>query len=235
MAEEARLLTALRRYAQTMAADYDLTDVLHQLTHEVTNVLAITGAGIVLAGQDGRLAYATASTETIADLERVQEETQSGPCSEAFREQVVVAVPDLDDHSEWDRYRQEAQRIGIRSVAGLPLGLGSERLGALNLYDDEPHEWTEEELSAARVLADMAAGYMIHEQLQDTRRLAEQLQTALDSRVVIEQAKGLVAADLQISIDDAFEVLRSTARSRNQTLRELAAAVVNDGYRPTRP
>jgi len=232
MADDARLLAALRRYAQTMAGDYDLTDALHQLTREITEVLGIAGAGIVLAGHDGRLAYATSSNEAIGALEQVQQDEQIGPCNVAYTSQAVVTVSDIATRVEWARYRAEARRIGVRSAAGIPLGLKSERFGALNLYDEVVREWSDHDISVARILADMAAGYMIHERLQDTRRLAGQLQTALDSRVILEQAKGIIAADLQISIDAAFEVLRVTARNENRTLRAVATSVV-DGYRPS--
>jgi GAF domain-containing protein len=234
MADDAGLLAALYRQAQAMAADYDLPDMLHQLTREVTEVLGITGAGITLADQDGRLACAAASSEAIGALEQVQEEQEAGPCYDAFNGLVVVSVSDIDTRVEWAGFRAEALRLGVRSVVGVPLRLKADRLGALDLYNDEPRAWSDHELGVARVLADLAAGYVIHEQLQDTRRLAEQLQTALDSRVIIEQAKGIIAADLQISIDDAFEVLRTTSQNSHTTLRAIANAVVTEGFRPTR-
>jgi GAF domain-containing protein len=232
MATNEALFTSLRRYARTMAGSYDLTDVLHQLTAEVTEVLGVTGAGIVLAAEDERLRYATASSEDIAVLERQQENDQLGPCAEAFERQMTVTVEDIRARSDWPSYRKEAERLGFRSVAGLPLSLRAERLGALNLYDRGPRAWTDAELDPARLLADMAAGYMIHAQLEDSRRTAVQLQQALDSRVVIEQAKGILSADLGISVDDAFDLLRRHARTNHATLRAVAVAVVEEGFRP---
>ena len=151
MVDDDRLLAALCRHAQTMAREFDLTDVLHQLTREVTEVLGITGAGLVLAGHDGRLAYATASSEAIGRLERVQEEEQAGPCNDAFRGQAPVIVTDIAARVEWARYRTEALRQGVRSAVGLPLRVRADRLGALNLYDDGPREWSDHELGVAKV------------------------------------------------------------------------------------
>ena len=222
----------LRRYAQTMASDFDVTDVLLAFTRELTELLGISGAGILLAGHDGRLVHATASSDEIAALDQVQEEEQEGPCADAFRLRVAVTVVDLDIRAEWVRYRAGTRRLGLRSVLALPLRLGSVCLGVLELYDDVPRTWSDEELGVAGVLGHTAAVLLIHEHLQDTWRRAEELQGALESRVVIEQAKGLLAAERQITIDEAFELLRDLSRRRNITLRALATAVVA-GFHPS--
>ncbi len=232
MADESPLLDALRRFAHTMSGDYDLSDVLYRLTDDVTKVLDVAGAGIAISDEEDLLRYATSSSDAVAVLEQVQEEHQTGPCAEAYRLQETVTVSDIASRADWPQYRKEAQRLGFAAVAGLPLSLGSERLGALNLYDRYLREWTPAELADARVLADMAAGLMVHQRLVDSRRLAAELQVALDSRVVIEQAKGILAADLGISVDRAFDLLRRHSRSNNATLRTVAQAVVTDGFRP---
>ncbi len=202
------------------------------LTDDVTEVLGVTGAGIALADDDGELHYTTANSAAVAALERVQEEHQQGPCAEAHRTQELVAINDIDGCADWVEYREEASRVGFRSGAGLPLSLGVERLGALDVYDHELREWAPEDLDAARVLADMAAGYLLHERLQSTRRLAAQLQGALDSRIVIEQAKGILAAASGLTMDEAFGRLRRHARNSNATLDAVARAVIEDGLRP---
>jgi GAF domain-containing protein len=235
MSEDQKLLAALRRYAKSMADDYELTDVLHQLTAEVADVMDIAGAGIVIPDVDGRLRYATASNEDIATLERQQEEDQAGPCAQAFTSGEVVRVEDIGSRSDWPNYRKQAQSLGFSSVVGIPLKLRSERVGALNLYDRPVRPWTEQHLAPALVLADMAAGFMIHDRLQDVRLRAEQLQGALDSRVLIEQAKGILSIELECSVDEAFEVLRHHARNNNTHLTTVARAVVEDGLRPRLP
>jgi GAF domain-containing protein len=234
MADEGQLLAALRRYARSMSSDYDLSDVLYRLTDDVTTVLGIAGAGIALADEEARLRYATASSDDVVALEQVQEEHQEGPCMDAFRTQTVVTVADIAGRPDWAEYRKEAGRLGFHAVAGVPLSLGAERLGALNLYDTESREWSADDLDVVRVLADMAAGYMVHERLEDSRRRTEQLQRALDTRVLIEQAKGILSAAMKVSVDEAFELLRHYSRNNNTSLRVIAEAVVRDGFRPTR-
>ena len=226
-----RLTAVLTRFARAMSDSYDLTEVLYRLTDDVTEVLDVAGAGIAVADAEDVLRYATASSEAVATLERVQEEHQLGPCAEAFRSQEPVTVTDIADRADWPAYRSEAQRLGFHAVAGVPLSLASERFGALNLYDHGPREWTPEDIGLARILADVAAGYLVQARLEDSRRLAEQLQYALDTRVVIEQAKGVLSVELGVSVDEAFDRLRRYARNHNQNLRALAQSVVAQGYR----
>ena len=203
-----RLTAVLTRFARAMSDSYDLTEVLYRLTDDVTEVLDVAGAGIAVADAEDVLRYATASSEAVATLERVQEEHQLGPCAEAFRSQEPVTVTDIADRADWPAYRSEAQRLGFHAVAGVPLSLASERFGALNLYDHGPREWTPEDIGLARILADVAAGYLVQARLEDSRRLAEQLQYALATRVVIEQAKGVLSVELGVSVDEAFDRLR---------------------------
>ena len=235
MVDKDRLLEVLTGFAHTMAGDYELSDVLYRLTDDVVAVLDIAGAGIAVADEEDVLRYATASDDDVTALERVQEEHQVGPCAEAFRTQEPVLVTDIATRQDWIAYRKAAGDRGFDAVAGIPLSLASERFGALNLYDSDVHEWTAEEIAAARVLADMAAGYMVHARLRDTRALAEQLQRALDTRLVIEQAKGVLSAEYDIDVDRAFELLRRHSRNHNATLRTVAEAVVSEGFRPDRP
>lgn len=109
----------------------------------------------------------------------------------------------------------------------------SRALGALNLYADQPRQWSDDDLAAARVLADMATSYIVNaSELERAQRTAEQLQEALDSRIVIEQAKGILAADGRLEMDQAYQVLRRHARNHSASLRSVAEAVVNLGLRP---
>jgi GAF domain-containing protein len=231
MVDQDRLLAVLTGFAHTMTGDYELSDVLYRLTDDVTEVLDVAGAGIAVADEDDMLRYATASNDAVSTLEQVQEEHQAGPCADAFRTQEEVAINDIATRTDWVEYRATAEELGFLSAAGIPLSLASERFGALNLYDTRVREWSTQDLALARVLADMAGGYMVQARLRDTRRLADQLQQALDNRVVIEQAKGILSAELGACVDEAFDRLRARSRNTNTSLRELAAAVVHDGYR----
>ena len=148
-----RLTAVLTRFAHAMTDSYDLTEVLYRLTDDVTDVLAVAGAGIAVADAEDLLRYATASSDAVATLERVQEEHQLGPCAEAFRSQEPVMVADIACRADWPAYRAQAERLGFHAVAGVPLSLASERFGALNLYDHGPRDWTPEDIGLARILA----------------------------------------------------------------------------------
>jgi GAF domain-containing protein len=233
MADQQLLMRALSEFASTLAKGFAVSDVLHDLAEQVTAVLGIDGAGVSV--QDGgELHFVTAHDERSTMLEGVQDAAQAGPCLDAWRSGEAVAVADLrQDQHGWDSYEQAAREAGVVAIAGIPMRCDSQTIGALDLYSTSPREWSDDELESARILADIATSYVIHaSELDRQRRLNEQLQEALDSRIVIEQAKGILAAERQISVDAAFEVLRRHARSHSATLRSVAEAVVNLGMRP---
>lgn len=226
------LLEVLRRFARTMTHRYDITDVLYELCDYVVEVLDATGAGVSLFTEDGRLEFVTATDETVVAAEKAQERNQAGPCYSSVELDRPVRVRDIRDHDEWPDYRRDAEALGLFAVLGLPLVLDGERIGSLNIYDTEPREWTDADVTQAGVLADIAAAYVLNaSELARTRRTAEQLQTALDSRVVIEQAKGRLAGDLGISVDEAFSRLRRHARANRIPLRQVADDVLQNGAR----
>lgn len=133
--------------------------------------------------------------DTLQELaEQTQLAQQEGPCVLACRSGKVVAIADLTQMTTgWDAYRAVAADLGIGAVAGVPMRLDGATIGALNLYARGPREWGEEDLAAVQVLADMCTGLLLNAaQLRQQQQLAEQLQGALDSRVVIEQAKGII-------------------------------------------
>lgn len=163
--------------------------------------------------------------------ERAQEHGQEGPCLSAVQRQQPVVVSDLRDHSEeWPHFCKIADSEGFRAVLGLPLVLGDERIGSLDVYQEGARAWPEEQVAAATVLADIAGAYVLNaSELARSRRTAEQLQSALDSRVVIEQAKGKLAGRTSLSLDEAFETIRHHARSSHLTVRSVAQAVLDEG------
>lgn len=228
------LLEMLTGFAETMSQDYELSDVLHDFSERVTAVLGITGAGVSFLNAN-RIVFVTAHDDLLASIERVQEHHQQGPCVDAASHAEVVAVRDLRDAlARWPDYAYFATEHGVRAVAEIPMRIGDATIGALSLYHDTPHTWTDDELATARVLADIATSYVLNaEKLDAHRRTAEQLQRALDSRVVIEQAKGIIAAQQRIRVDDAYKVLRKHANDHRATLRATAEAVVNLGLRPS--
>lgn len=233
MSDHQPLLDVLTRFSRTMAGRYDVSDVLYELSDAVTQVLDAAGAGVSLGDDHGRLRFATASNAVITEVENVQQESQQGPCHVAFSTNESVFVRDLGASSEWPVLRDAALRCGLASVAGIPMVFDRRAVGSLNIYDDHIRDWTERDLTTARLLADIATGYLVHaSELDRACRVNEQLEAALRSRVLIEQAKGLLAGERGISLDEAFAVLRSHARSRNAPLHSIAQGVVELGLRP---
>jgi GAF domain-containing protein len=223
----------LSAFTHTLLTPYDTQTLLEELTERVGVVFGLTGSGVLLA-VEGHLTLASAVPAAVADLERVQEDEESGPSWDAFRTGSPVTVADLGAHEHgWGRVGEDAERLGLRSVAALPMRLGEWSVGTLSLYAGAPREWPEEDVAAATALADMATGYLVNaSKLRQQEQLAEQLQTALDTRVVIEQAKGMVAAAEGVTVDEAFARIRRYARDRNLVLRVVAGQVVSEGLRP---
>ena len=147
----------------------------------------------------------------------------------------MEAVTSTDLRAEPDRWPEitsAALAVGVVAIAGIPFSNGHQTLGALDLYDTVPRQWSDTDLARARVLADMATSYIVNaSQLQQERRTTEQLRQALDNRVVIEQAKGILANYHGIPVNKAFELLRAHARTHSATIRSVADAIVNLGLR----
>lgn len=233
MYDHTLFVQTLSAFTHTLLTPYDSQTMLEELTDRVSAVLGLTGSGVVLA-VDGHLTLASAMPTAVADLERLQEQQESGPSWDAFRAGEPLTVVDLREHpGGWPAFQEGAERLGLRAVAAVPMELGEWCVGVLSLYAAEPREWPEEDVAAATALADMATGYLVNaSKLRQQEQLAEQLQTALDTRVVIEQAKGMVAAAEGITVDEAFARLRRYARDRNLVLRAVAQQVVSEGLRP---
>jgi GAF domain-containing protein len=228
------LLRTFAEFAHTLTNSFEVSEVLYRLAEHVVEILGVAGTGVSLVDQDDQLRPVTGINELTTLLEATEEEFQEGPCVDAFRDGEVVAVPDLDVMGgAWPRWTAEATKRGVRAVLGVPLRARDESLGAMNIYSAHPRDWSESDVRIAQVLTDMAAGYIVNaSELEDSRRTTEQLQKALESRIVIEQAKGMLATEMQVSIDDAFAVLRAHARRNSASLRSVAHAVVDLGLRP---
>src|SRR3954451_21218403 len=224
------LLDSLERFAAALTSGYGIGDVLHNLTEEMAEVLNLTGAGVTLV-HDGQQRFVTAALEAIANLEREQEKWQSGPCIDAVASAGPVAVPDIaaEDVSErWPDYTTAAKTAGIQAVAGIPMLAEGQAIGAVNLYDSQPRIWSAEDLRVAGVLASIATGYLTHASAaRQEQRTSEQLQQALNTRLIIEQAKGVLATKRETTVDDAFQTLRKYARDHHARIHDVSRAVVN--------
>ncbi len=227
MANPELLLQVLSDFARTLSGRYSIGDVLAQLTENVTAVLDVTGAGVSILDEENQLRFVTASSDALIPAERQQEHLQEGPCIDASQQGDVVLSADLDQEVRWPELLPTLRSAPFRSVVAIPLVSEDRRLGSLNIYDERARQWSDGEVRVARVLADMAVGYVVNaSQLEQAERTREQLQEALASRIVIEQAKGMLANANSVTIDDAFARLRRYARNERRPLREVASAVV---------
>jgi GAF domain-containing protein len=230
MYDQPLFLQTLSRFAVVLPARYDLEAALTELTESLTAVMGLSGAGVTMA-EHGLLRFVTAVSEASGDLERNQEQEQAGPCRDAFDTGEVVRVTDVRQESErWPEFAATASRLGVAGVAGIPMRLADEIIGALNLYSTEPRQWSDEDIAVAGVLADVATSYVVNaSKLRQQEQLGEQLQQALESRVVIEQAKGITAEQNTITVDHAYQLMRRHARNNNASLRVVAEAIVAVG------
>jgi len=230
MFDQSLFLQTLSRFAVVLPSRYDLGSALTELTESVTRVLYLSGSGVTIA-EDGRLRFVTAVSQASRDLEVAQEEQQAGPCREAYDNDQVVLVSDVRQESaRWPQFSATAARVGVAGVAGIPMRLDDQVIGALNLYSAEARAWSDEDIAVARVLADVATSYVVNaSKLSQQEQLNAQLQQALESRIIIEQAKGITAQQHEVSIDKAYQLIRRHARSNNASLRVVAEAIVAVG------
>jgi transcriptional regulator with GAF, ATPase, and Fis domain len=224
-----QLADAFVELADTMVADFDVIDFLHTLTERSVQLLDAAAAGVLLADPRGELRLVAASTEAARVLELFQLQNDQGPCLDCFRTGEPVAAPDLTAIGQrWPKFAAAAAQAGFAAVQALPMRLRSQVIGALNLFQAVPGGLGHEDVRVGQALADVATIGLLQE--RSTRRsetLHEQLQGALNSRVVIEQAKGKLAERLGLDMDQAFTLLRSYARNHNLRLSDLAHAVID--------
>jgi transcriptional regulator with GAF, ATPase, and Fis domain len=226
---EQQLAAAFVEMADTLVDDFDLIDFLHVLTDRCVRLLNVSAAGLLLTDQRGALQLVAASTEQTRLLELFQLQTDQGPCVECFRTGRPVEVVDLAAATErWPRFVGAARRTGFAAVHALPMRLRSDVIGALNLFSTRARPLGPDTVRLGQALADVATiGLLQARAIRQRDILAEQLQTALNSRVLIEQAKGVIAERRHIDMDQSFTLLRTSARTRNRRLSDLARAVVD--------
>jgi GAF domain-containing protein len=212
----------------TLVAEFDVIDFLHVLTGRSAALLDVSAVGLLLADQRGELRVVAASSEAARLLELFQLQNDQGPCLDCFRSGQPVTATDLGTDQRWPRFAAAAAQAGFAAVQALPMRLREQVIGALNLFRAVPGVFDFADVRVGQALADVATIGLLHERnMRRSDTLNEQLQTALNSRVVIEQAKGKLAERLGLDMDQAFSVLRDYARSRNRRLSDLARALVD--------
>ncbi len=229
-----RLADVFVGVADTLVADYDVIEFLHSVAGHATEMTGAAAAGLMLTDLDGGLHYMGASDESARLLELFQIQHQEGPCLDCYRTGSQVSEPDLAAASaRWPGFVDQALASGVTSVHAFPMRLREQVIGALNVFGAEPRALDADESRVVQALADVATIAIIQERLiHQAEILTEQLQFALNSRVVIEQAKGAIARSLGVSVEDAFDLLRRHARRERVGLTDLALTIVESPEGP---
>jgi GAF domain-containing protein len=216
--------------ADTMVADFDVIDFLQLLTDRSVVLLSASAAGVMLADPRGELRVAASSNEAAGLLDLFQLQNDQGPCLDCFRAGRPVTADIASQGQQWPQFAAAATQHGFRTVQALPMRLRNQVIGALNLFRAAPGPFDPADLRLGQALADVATIGLLHERnVRRSETVAEQLQAALNSRVVIEQAKGKLAERLGSDMDQAFSMLRDYARNSNQRLTDVARNFVTSG------
>ena len=224
---QALTATTFVEIVDTLVDDFDVIEVLTVLTSRSVELLEAAAAGILLVDSEGHLRVIGASTEQVGLLELFQIQNDQGPCLECFQTGLVVSNADLNASSMWPQFAEECLRAGFPSVCAVPLRLKDLIIGCLNLFMSEPVALSEGEISLAQALADVACIAIVQDMATREAAVREgHLQHALNSRIVIEQAKGMIAERGGVDMDDAFARLRGYARNHNRGLTEVAEGMV---------
>jgi GAF domain-containing protein len=229
MSREAKLARALVDLADTLVADFDVVELLTLLADRCIDVLEVSAAGLMLVGPDGDLRVMASSSEAMRVLELFELQSQEGPCLDCFVSGEAVVHRDLlGGEVRWPRFGAVAADAGFRAVHAIPMRLRGTIIGALNLFHVEPGTMSAEDLGAAQALADIATiAVLQHRASLEAQALNEQLSNALNTRIVIEQAKGMVAERRGLAMEQAFAVLRGHARDHNLRLADVARSVID--------
>jgi GAF domain-containing protein len=223
------LARTLVELADTLVDDFDVVDLLMLLADRCVEVLDVQAAGIMLATPDGQLRVMASSSETMRVLELFETQAQEGPCFDCFHTGLAVVNQDLEvDNGRWPRFAEEALGAGFHSAHALPMRLRGSVIGALNLFREGVGQMGPADLEVAQAFADVATiAILQHRATLEAQVLAQQLTHALNSRIILEQAKGMVAERLDLDMERSFATLRNHARRHNLRLIDIAQSVID--------
>jgi len=229
VANEAAIGKTFVELADTLVEGYDLIEFLHLLAERCVLVLGVAEAGVVLSDAGGGLWTLASSSERMRDLELMELQRRDGPCLDCCRVGKPIHEHDLATaRGRWPHFTPAALEAGFRSVYALPLRLRTERLGALNLFAERGAGMSQDDQALAQAMADVATIGILHARvLHEREALSEQLQIALNSRVLLEQAKGVVAEQAGIDMGEAFQLLRRYARNNNRPITGVVQAIID--------
>jgi hypothetical protein len=230
MDESQRLARVCVELADTLTESFDVVDFLHTLTDRCVELLGADAAGLMLTDQRGGLQLMASTVERARVLELFELQEQEGPCLECFRSGLAITNVELTEaHRRWPVFTPAAVEAGFNATHALPMRLRGRVIGALNLFTEQAVRLSESDIGVGQALADIATIGLLHQRNTDEQTiLSEQLQTALHNRVLIEQAKGALAAHAgDMSVNDAFAMMRQHARSNDLTLTDVATGIVD--------
>ena len=224
---EEQLNLAFVKVADTLTADFDIIELLHTLLNECTLIIDVQAGGLMLADGSGDLQLMASTSERADFVEMMQLNAGAGPCLDCFALGRAIAVGDIDkDGRSWPSFRAAALGRGFQSVHAVPMRLRGRILGTMNLFGTEVGLLGKRDAAVAQALADVASiGILQERNIRETAVIADQLQRALSSRILVEQAKGVLSATGSMDVEAAFTTMREYARVHNLTLRAVAEAV----------
>ena len=229
MTREQELVGTFVGLADTLVEDYDIIDFMQTLAERCVDLLDVSAAGIMLADSDGRLHHAACSSEQKRLVELFEIQIEKGPCFDAYRERTSVQSASPEEaEALWPQFAPRALESGFVSFSAVPMRLRAKVIGALNLFSSRQQALVDRDLDIAQAMADIATiGILQERAIRDHSVYSSQLQVALSSRIAIEQAKGVVAERNHISVDQAFEIIRSFTRSHHRALSDTARRIVD--------
>jgi transcriptional regulator with GAF, ATPase, and Fis domain len=227
-------LRALTARESQVAADGDPLQALHDIVAACVDLLEVTGGGIMLVDEMGVSHYVAASDQQGRLLEKVEAEAMEGPCTDALVHNGAIHSPDLRTETRWPTFRAAlADQAELRAVVGVPVRVGAIPVGTLDVFLDRSHAWSDAQLEAVRRLGDLI-GTVLGSALEAHHAgvRAEQLQYALDYRIVIERGVGYLMARDRLDAVSAFNRLRATARDRRTKAGRVAQHLLDTGRLP---
>jgi GAF domain-containing protein len=235
MDDATRMAQVFVELADTLTENFDVVDFLQTLTDRCVELLEADASGLMLTNQRGGLTLMAATLERARVLELFELQVQEGPCLECFTTGEAITNVDLAEaRRRWPTFSPAAVQAGFGGTHALPMRLRGQVIGALNLFTDEPVQLSETDIGVGQAMADVATIGLLHQRnTHEQTILSEQLQNALHSRVLVEQAKGVLAARAGIGVNEAFTRMRTHARTSQLSLTEVATAVVDGTLTPS--
>jgi len=234
MSREADLVHTFVELADSLVDDFDLVELLTLVADRSVEVLDVAAAGLMVAGVDGELRVVASSSDAMRVLELFEVQAEEGPCPECYRTGTAVLNEQLttvDDR--WPTFAPRALAAGFRSVHALPMRLRGQTIGALNLFRATEGTLDDADVIAAQAFADVATIAILSQRAAaEAQAINDQLSHALNSRIVVEQAKGMVSQETGLDMEQSFNRLRGHARNHNLRLAELAGSIIEGRLLP---